>query len=260
MPFVHGQAGSEKGEPGSRTSPHRLTGLCLESLLRYSVSVPPQRALPTLPSLPAEAALSFLKDTKGALRWSSRDLAEALNLQRREAEQVLAVLEAQGYAQPARAQAGAKDQWLTTPAGETIAGAKPPRFTRERVEEALAALEVRIQQKNKDPESPFRVTSAIAFGDFLLPDRARVQAADVGIALARQTSSRPRSSRPARRGLRAAQSGSRPGSSPPPAEPRSASEAQAERSFLRELRAKSALLTLRPCADWMGQRSHRALL
>jgi len=203
--------------------------------------------------------LSFLKDSKGALTWSSQDLAEALNIQRREAEQVLALLEAQGYAQPATDQAGAKDQWLTTPAGETIAGAKPPRFTRERVEQALAALEVRIEQKNKDPESPFRVSSAMAFGDFLLPDRVRVQAADVGIALARQSSSRHRSGRPVRSGLKGAQSGIRPGSSPP-AEPRSASEAQAERAFLRELRAKSALLTLRPYAAWMRQRSHRELL
>jgi hypothetical protein len=223
--------------------------------------VPSQRAQPTLPSLPAEAALSFLKDTKGALTWSSRDLAETLKILRREADQVLAFLQAQGYAQPASTQTGSKDQWLTTPAGETVAGAKPPRFTRERVDQALAALQARTRQINKDPESPFRITSAIAFGDFLLPDRTRVQAADVGITLARQTSSRQRTGRPSRSGRRdTAQPSGRPSSTPPPAEPRSASEAHAERAFLRELRAKSALLTLRPYADWMRQRSHRALL
>jgi hypothetical protein len=34
----------------------------------------------TLPSIPAEAALSFLKDTKGATTWSVRDLTEAVAL------------------------------------------------------------------------------------------------------------------------------------------------------------------------------------
>ena len=206
----------------------------------------------TLPSLPAEAALSFLKDTKGAVTWSVRDLAESLHIHRREADQVLALLQAQGYAQPA----SAKDQFLTTPAGETVSGAKPPRFTRERVEQALADLQTRIQQNNKDSGSPFRVTTATAFGDFLLPDRARVQAADVGLVLARpETPRRPRADR-----SRLAKSASRAVTPPSPGEPRSASEAQAERAFLRHLRAKSALLNLRPHSDWMLQRSHRTLL
>jgi hypothetical protein len=225
--------------------------------------VPSKRAQPALPSLTAEAALSFLKDTKGALTWSVRDLAETLNIQRREAEQVLALLQAQGYAQPASSRAGSKDQWLTTPAGEAVSGAKPPRFTRERVEQALAALETRIKQSNKDRQALFRVTSAIAFGDFLLPDRARVQAADVALTLSpRLASSRQGSSgRPTRSGhLKVATTSTYPSPDSPPIEPRSASDAQAERTFLRQLRAKSALLTLRPYTGWMRRRSHRTLL
>jgi DNA-binding transcriptional MocR family regulator len=196
---------------------------------------PSHREHSTLPSLSAEAALSFLKDTKGTLTWSTRDLADMLKINRREAEQALLFLQAQGYVQPAH-QKGSRgaDQWVTSPAGETVSGAKPPRFTREGVEEALTGLKGRIKQNNKDPQAPFRITDSVAFGDFLLPDRARVQSADVGIRLARRGASS--------------------------SEPRSASDAQAERKFLRDLRAKSALLTLRPYADWMRHRSHRDLL
>jgi hypothetical protein len=195
-----------------------------------------QRERLTLLSLPAEAALSFLKDTKGTLTWSARDLSESLKINRREAQQALLFLQAQGYVQPAHQKGSARgaDQWLTTPAGETVSGAKPPRFSRESVEQALAALKNRIKQSNKDPQAPFRITDAVAFGDFLLPERARVQSAGVGIHLVRRGAS--------------------------PNELRSASDAQAERKVLRELRAKSALLTLRPYADWMRQRSHRDLL
>ncbi len=198
--------------------------------------MPLQRERLTLPSLPAEAALSFLKDTKGTLAWSTRDLADTLRINRREAQQALALLQAQGYVQPAHQKRSARgaDQWITTPAGETVSGAKPPRLSRERVEEALAALKDRIRQSNKNQQEPFRITDAVAFGDFLLPDRARVQSADVGIRLVRRGAS--------------------------PSELRSASDAQAERKFLRDLRAKSALLTIRPYADWMRLRSHRDLL
>jgi DNA-binding transcriptional regulator YhcF (GntR family) len=204
--------------------------------------MPSQRERLTLPSLSAEAALSFLKDTKGTLTWSARDLADTLKINRREAQQALAFLQAQGYVQPARrgepahqkGSARSADHWITTPAGETVSGAKPPRFTRESVEQALVALKNRIKQSNKDPRIPYRITPAVAFGDFLLPDRARVQSADVGIRLARRGA--------------------------PPSEPRSASDAQAERKFLRQLRARSALLTIRPYAGWMRHRSHRDLL
>ena len=108
------------------------------------------------------------------------------------------------------------------------------RFTRENVEMALAALKDRIRQTNKDRKSVFRITGAVAFGDFLLKDRPRVQAADVGIRLERR--------------------GQKPG------EVHSATEAHAERGFLRQLRGKTALINIAPYADWMIKRSHLALL
>jgi hypothetical protein len=188
------------------------------------------------PSIPAEAALSFLKDTKGALTWTVRDLADTLKIDRREAEQALAFLQAQGYVQPQ----GTKGQWITTPAGETVSGANPPRFTPESVQQALTALKDRIRDNNKNRQAPFRITAAVAFGDLLLSDRARVQSADVGIRLARREDSQ-------RKNLSTV-------------EPRSASDAKAERNFLRELRAKSTHVTLRPYAGWMRQRTHHDLL
>jgi DNA-binding transcriptional regulator YhcF (GntR family) len=208
--------------------------LAVRALLRYSAVVPSQR--PALPSLSAEAALSFLKDTKGTLTWSIRDLADTLKISRAEAQQALALLQAQGYVQPAHQKGVARSagQWITTSADETVSGAKPPRFARESVEQALAVLKDRIKQSNKNPQAPFRITGAVAFGDFLFPDRARVQSADVGVSLVRRGTSS--------------------------SESRSASDAQVERRFLRDLRARSALLTIRPCADWMRHRSHRDLL
>ena len=183
-----------------------------------------------LPAVEAEAALSFLKDTKGALTWSAKDLSDVLKIPRREAEQVIQLLEAQGYAQRARE----SGDWMTTPAGETVSGAKPPRFTRESVKQALDTLQERIKQVNKDANAPFKVTRGVAFGDFLPSDRARVQAADVGIALEK----------------RGATEG----------ELTSASDAKQERAFLQQLRGKTALLHIHVYADWMAQRSHRKLL
>ena len=180
--------------------------------------------------VPAEAALSFLKDTKGVLTWSAGALAETLKTSRPEAEEVIALLAAQGYVQ----RASGTDDWMTTPAGEAVSGAKSPRFTRENVEGAVESLKERIKQVNKDVKSEFRITDAVAFGDFLLPDRTRVQAADVGIGLI--------------------------GRGKTANEARSASTAEAERQFLRQLRGKTALLHIRPYADWMSKRSHRNLL
>jgi hypothetical protein len=216
-----------------------------------------------LPAIPAEAALSFLKDTKGALEWTTRDLADTLHIDRREAEQALAFLQAQGYVQPARsgapvrkaANARGQQQWMTTPAGEAVSGAKPPRFTRESVEQALAALKDRIQANKKERQAPFRIADAVAFGDFLLPDRPRVQSADVGINLVRSESRSP-----SRSGQLKMDKSTSHSLSAPRSEPRSATEAKAERSFLRDLRAKSAHLTLRPYAGWMRQRTHQDLL
>jgi hypothetical protein len=109
-----------------------------------------------------------------------------------------------------------------------------PRFARESVEQAVAAWKERIAEVNKNAKAPFKVAKAVAFGDFLRRDRARAQAADVGIDLTR-------------RGQAAG-------------EVRSASEAAAEREFLRELRGRTALLHVRPYADWMSARSHVKLV
>jgi hypothetical protein len=184
---------------------------------------------PRQPSIPAEAALSFLKDTKGAVTWSLRDLTDTLKISRRDAEQVIALLAAQGYVKRASG-----EEWMTTPAGESVSGAKPPRFTRESVEQAVESLRERIKQVNKDSKAAFRITDAVAFGDFLLSDRPRVQAADVGIRLLS-------------RGEAAS-------------EPRSAPAAKAERQFLRQLRGRTALLHVRPYAEWMRKRSYSDLL
>jgi hypothetical protein len=186
-------------------------------------------------TLPAEAALSFLRDTKGALSWSLRDLTQTLNISREEAVRAVALLQIQGYIQPESHKSG---EWLTTPSGEIVSGAKPPRFDRETVEAALTSLELRIQDTNKDRAAKFQVTRAIAFGDFLSKDRARVQAAEVGIELVR-------------RGIERTSEGI--------TAPHSAVDAREEQFFLRQLRGRSALINLKPYSGWMGSRTHRKL-
>jgi hypothetical protein len=183
-----------------------------------------------VPSIPADAALSFLKDTKGVVSWSVQDLVATLKINRHEAERVIAPLQAQGYVQPARR----NGEWMTTRSGETVSGAKTPRFQRESVEQAIASLRGRIKEVNVDPKAPFKITEAVAFGDFLLKAGARVQAADVGIRLSLSDSQA--------------------------SEFQSASGARMEREFLRQLRGKTALLTIRLYAEWMGNRAHLGLL
>jgi hypothetical protein len=186
-------------------------------------------------TIPAEAALSFLRDTKGAVSWSLRDLSHTLGISREEAEQVVALLQIQGYVQP---ESHKKGEWITTPSGETVAGAKMPRFDRETVEAALTSLKQRIVDTNNDRAAKFKVTRAVAFGDFLAKDRARVQAAEVGVELARKGADR---------------------SSDEVAVPRSAVESREEQHFLRELRGRSALIHLSSYLEWMGTRSHQKL-
>ena len=183
-----------------------------------------------IPPVAADAALRFLKDTKGALTWSARALPETLKTSRHEAEQAIALLAAQGYVQ----RASGTDDWMTTSAGESVSGAKLPRFTRQSIEGAVESLKERIKQVIKDAKAVFRITGAVVFGDFLLSDRTRVQAADVGIELTR-------------RGETAN-------------EVRSASTAKADHQFLSQLRSKTAILHTRPYADWMNKRSHRNML
>ena len=176
-------------------------------------------------SIPAAEALSFLKQTKGNVTWGIGDLAKTLNIPIPEAKRIASVLELQGYVKPQGS------EWMTTAAGEEVSGAKPPRFTREAVEQALDQVRGRIQDVNRDPKSPFRVTEAVAFGDFLF-GQPRVQAADVGIQLARRQAN---DNSPFR-------------------------ERAAQRAFLKQLRGRSAMLHLLPYESWMSHRSHSKLL
>jgi DNA-binding transcriptional MocR family regulator len=178
--------------------------------------------------------MSFLRDTKGMLDWSLRDLSRTLNISREEAERVVTLLQLQGYVQAAH-KAG---EWITTPSGDTVSGAKTPRFDRETVEAALTSLKQRILDTNQDRAAKFQITRAVAFGDFLAKDRSRVQTAEVGIALARRDKER---------------------NSEEIAVPHSAAEAREEHSFLRQLRGRSALINLKPYSEWMGTRTHQKL-
>ena len=155
--------------------------------------------------------------------WTARDLAQTLGATFAQANEALPILEMQGYVKRE-----GKDEWLTTIAGESVSGSVAPRFQREAVERALGELRERIRQFNADRSSNVAVTDAVAFGDFL-SDQARVQAADVGIAVVA-------------RGQHGA--------------PRTA----ASKQLLGTLRAKSPMLHLHPFAEWMAQRSHRKLI
>ena len=177
-----------------------------------------------LPHIPLDALLSFLKDTRGTVNWSAKDLRNCLKLDAKQAEQVLAILAMQGYV------AKEGDQWLTTAAGETVSQSKKPQFSLDSVTEALNTLEERIEVVNRDKRSEFRIAKAVAFGDFLI-GRVQVQAADVGIELSRRELSRKPEEMEAKR-----------------------------QAFMKDLRRKSRLFTVQTYRPWMVQRSHRDLL
>ena len=182
-----------------------------------------------MPSVPAAAVMSFLKDTRGLLTWTTRDLTETLNIPVSEAAKVIPIMEMQGYVKAAQ---GARE-WFTTPAGQTVSGSKLPRYTPERVAAALVTLKERIAAARKDFKSPFKISAAVAFGDFL-SDRSRVQAPDVGIELVKRKSD----------------AGVRP----------SATETKARHGFLKQLRGKNTPLNVQPYQEWMSKRSHQKLL
>jgi hypothetical protein len=182
-----------------------------------------------MPSVPAPAVMSFLKDTRALLNWRTRDLAATLGIPANEAAKVITIMEMQGYVKAAE---GARE-WFTTPAGQTVSGSKLPHYTPKRVAAALAGLKQRIAAARKDFKSPFKISAAVAFGDFL-SDRPRVQAPDVGIELAKRKSD----------------TGART----------SATEAKARLAFLKQLRGKNTPLNVQPYQDWMNKRSHQNLL
>ena len=178
--------------------------------------------------IPAAELLSFLKEVRGVQTWTEKDLAKILRIALPHAKEAIAVLQLQGYIQPA----GNTGKWRVTEQGEIVSGAKSPRFTPQSVEDALAGLRDRIKAANENPAAAYRITEAVAFGDFLL-GAPRVQAPDVGIRLVPKSDSGPIAS---------------------------AQEHAAELHFLKELRGKTALLHVIPYEDWMSSRSHQRLL
>jgi hypothetical protein len=210
-----------------------------------STPPPPPKKIPQ-PPVAVDALLSFLKETKGLFSWSTADLTDTLKLSRAQAAEVLALLRAQGYVQ---AESGKSDQWLTTTSGETVSGSKLPRFNPEKVRQALASLQQAIEENNKNKNSEYKITRAVAFGDFLrqaASNVGKVQAADVGIEFTPRST--PKSS------------ASRAPNSATPTPPKTPEQAASERAFLHSLRAKSTLLNLHPYAPWMSSRSHLNLL
>ncbi|HXN24190.1 MAG TPA: hypothetical protein VOA41_15730 [Candidatus Dormibacteraeota bacterium] len=203
----------------------------------------------SMPAIPAAAVRSFLKDTRGALNWTLYDLTATLKLNTHDARQVIAILQIQGYIKPAHETL----HWITTPAGEVVSCSKSPRFTRESIEQALDALSQRIKAFNQDPDSPFKVRRAAAFGDFLM-DRQRLQSPDVGIDLVRNNSTRDaaRPNKSKRGKLTHEERDSKQGVS--------AKERSRQRAVLKKLRAKTQLVHIQLYQDWMSSRSHRILL
>jgi hypothetical protein len=178
--------------------------------------------------IPAAELLSFLKEVRGVQAWTEKELAKILRIGLPQAKEAIAVLQLQGYIEPA----GNTAKWRITEQGEIVSGAKPPRFTRQSIEDALAGIRERIKSANDDPEAEYRIADAVAFGDFLR-DPVRVQAAEVGIRLVPKSDSAPIAS---------------------------AQEHTAELEFLKQLRGKTALLHVVPYEEWMSSRSHQQLL
>jgi len=177
-----------------------------------------------LPEIPLDALWSFLKDTRGAVNWRAKDFRDCLKLDAKQAQQILAILEMQGYV------VKEGDAWLTTAAGESVSKSKRPQFSAPSVGNALEMVKERIEAVNRDKKTEFKIKRAVAFGDFL-SGRARVQAADVGIEFSR----------------RDVMSGD-------PA------EMETERlKFLNRLWRKSRLFRVQTYRPWMSQRSHRDL-
>ena len=158
--------------------------------------------------------------------WALQDLAKTLKTNAPEAGRIIELLQIQGYVKPS-----AEGTWLTSIAGENVSGSVTPRFARDSVENALSSLKERIKELNRDAKVDFVVSEAVAFGDFL-GGRPRVQAADVGLALAKKPGERPSV----------------------PVGP------QAATALLKKLKNKSPLLHVRPFEEWMGKRTHLRLL
>ena len=181
---------------------------------------------PSMPPIPVDEVMSFLRETRSALTWGEKEMADSLNISQTEAGRVIELLGLQGYVK----RSSADNSWMTTIDGEAVSGSKPPRFSRERVEKALAELKDHIATVNRDRRAAFHIAEAVAFGDFLL-EIPRVQAAEVGIRLVARAQA------------------DAPDHSP-----------SGEREFLRLMRGKGGLVQLRSYQPWMSSRSHRRLV
>jgi hypothetical protein len=179
-----------------------------------------------MPPVSIAAALSFLKETKGALTWTTQEFARGVGIKVAEAAPALTLLQLQGYIKAGEG----KNEWMTSVDGDAVSGAASPRFSVKTVKQALEDLRGRMVAVNKDAKSEFRVGRAVAFGDFL-SDRAQVQAADVGIDLAR------RNARGAKRISKAD-----------------------ERTFLKTLRAGKQMIRLLRFEPWMLDRAHQRIV
>src|SRR5207248_6288952 len=203
-----------------------LYNSCMPKSVRTRKAALPQidtsASMNAMPQIPLAAVFSFLKDMRGALTWTAQDLIGTLKVSREDAEKILLLLQMQGYVQKTE-----DGEWLTTAAGEIVSGSKLPRFGGERIEQALATISERIAAINRDTRAEFRITKAVAFGDFL-SDRPTCQAADIGIELSRRNRTADR-------------------------------DATKERHFLKQLGRKSRFLQIRPYERWMSERTHRRL-
>jgi hypothetical protein len=180
-----------------------------------------------MPDVAAAAALNFLKETKGALTWTTQEFARGVGIKVAVAGAALAVLQMQGYVKPGNG----KDEWMTTVDGDAVSGGRSPRFNAATVRQALQELRARIQAANKDAKAEFKVAKAVAFGDFLA-DGSRAQAADVGIELVSRNASKVRKAKPKAR----------------------------ERAFLKALRGANQTVRLVAFEPWMRERAHLRLV
>jgi hypothetical protein len=208
----------------------------------------------SLPSIPAAEALSFLRDTRGASTWTPRDMAEALKIGAAEAKQVIAVMEMQGYVSQFKG-----DEWMTTFAGETVSGSKPPRYTRERIEKALADLSTRMEEVNRDVTASYTITQAVAYGDFL-GDRTRLQAAEVGVLLEERTPPKRIVDQAAKSKGRESGRAKREKLTPDVEPTAPTKKRETQKQFLAKLRGKGGILHISQYEDWMTARSHRDLI
>ena len=191
---------------------------------------PNSSAASAIPDISAPALLSFVKQVSVEPHWDAKRLADVLNIKHSDVSQMAATLEMLGYAEQV---SETKGLWRNTPAGNTVSSAKPPRLNRDSVLDALEQLRVRVEQINANPESRFRVTELVAYGDFL-DEHPKVQAADVGVGLELRSERRSASD--------------------------SSIEKKSEEQVLSDLRAKSTLVHLHRMEDWMRRRSHRDVL